>query len=104
LRKNSYAVATFCKAATATLVNPHKSKGKRTMLKAIRASVLVLALAVSVYAGEMGNGITSPPPDQSSTSASAPTAEPVDSDMGNGLMVTTTTIIVTLLQTVLSLP
>lgn len=73
------------------------------MRKAVRASLLVLALAVSAYGGDMGNGVTSPPPGASSTSTTAPSTEPVDGDMGNGIVDTTTIIVVTILQTVLVL-
>ncbi|MBA3240395.1 MAG: hypothetical protein H0T60_04130 [Acidobacteria bacterium] len=73
------------------------------MRKSIRASMLVLALSVSAYAGDMGNGVAAPasiPPPASTTQA---TTEPATKgDMGNGISATTG-VALNLLQTLLAL-
>ena len=53
----------------ATVVNPHKSERCKKMVKAIRASVLVLLLACSAQAGWIQNEAPAPPPPSPQTSA-----------------------------------
>lgn len=70
-------------------------------MKALRASILVLALSVCAYAGNMGNGVTEPPPPPSSATA----ATEADGQMDTGVAFADpiTEIALTLLQSVLSL-
>lgn len=69
--------------------------------------MLVLALAAPIYAGEMGNGVASPPP-QTQTQTTTPTATPstddaADGEMGNGIAATATEAALSLLETLLAI-
>lgn len=48
-------------------------------MKALRALILVLALSVCTYAGNMGNGVVDPPPTPPSSATTAPGASADDS-------------------------
>ncbi len=75
-------------------------------MKALRALMLILALSICTYAGNMGSGIVDPPPPPASTM----TAQGTSADDGTGQIQTTaadtdslTEITLSLLQSVLSL-
>jgi hypothetical protein len=61
-------------------------------MKTICSLVLILTLAVSTYAGEMGNGSPQPPVPAQTNSEPAPSANDIstDGEMGNGAAETTT--------------
>lgn len=73
--------------------HPYKSERERTMRKTIRASVLVVVLACSTYAGEIQNGTPGTPQSQPVPVSTA--QAPAES--------TTTGILLTLLGSVLAL-
>ncbi|OLE53142.1 MAG: hypothetical protein AUG51_14710 [Acidobacteria bacterium 13_1_20CM_3_53_8] len=71
------------------------------MSKTIRASVLILLLACSAYAGDMQNGVTdSPPPPPPSAVQEQPTGGEMQNGVADSLMETA----LTLLESVLALP
>lgn len=77
-------------------------------MKTARALMLLLALSVTGYAGDMGNGIAPPPtpqPQQAQTTSepttSATDSTAADGDMGNGLSATEAAL--SLLETLLTL-
>jgi hypothetical protein len=79
------------------------------MRKTVRALMLVMALSVCVYAGDMGNGVAPPSPQQQQTSTTSEPASPAnddksaDGDMGNGVTATATEAALSLIQTLLTL-
>jgi len=68
------------------------------MRKALRVSVLILALTGSVYAGDIPNGVASPPPPEVISST-----EVKDGDMPFGRPEAITGAVLNLLQSVLAL-
>jgi hypothetical protein len=89
---------------------PHKSERVKKMIKAIRASVLVLLLACSAQAGWIQNGVADeppPPPPPPATAAQGPTtdgeidagvtASAVDGIMGNDAAITFAQVVLNLL-------
>jgi hypothetical protein len=52
---------------------------RKTEMKALRALMLVLALSVCTYAGNMGSGVVDPPPTPPSSATTAPGANTDDS-------------------------
>ena len=79
------------------------------MRKTVRALMLVMALSVCVYAGDMGNGVASPSPPQQQAQTTSEPATPADDntsadgDMGNGVTTTATGAALNLIQTLLTL-
>lgn len=80
------------------------------MKKTLRVSVLVIILACSVFAGEMPNGVVSPPPPPPALVGEMPNGVASAGDMPNGVISTslptestTTEAFLTLLQSILAL-
>lgn len=79
------------------------------MKKTVRALLLVMAMSVCVYAGDMGNGVAPPSPQQQQTPTTSEPASPAndntstDGDMGNGVIATAAGAALNLIQTLLTL-
>jgi hypothetical protein len=85
--------------STANLVKFHKSPmRKTTMHKIIKATLLTLALAIPVWAGDMGCPIASPPGGQQSQPNTG-----LSKTANIGFPLTGTEIAISLLQTMLAL-
>ena len=70
------------------------------MKKTLRASVLVMLLACSVYAGEMPNGVTSTPPQSPAIAGEMPNGVASTSPLAES---TATEVFLSLLQSLLAL-
>ena len=79
------------------------------MKKTVRALLLVMAMSVCVYAGDMGNGVAPPSPQQQQIPTTSEAALPAndntsaEGDMGNGVTATATGAALSLIQTLLTL-
>ncbi len=79
------------------------------MKKTVRALLLVMAMSVCVYAGDMGNGVATPSPQQQQTPTTSVPSSPAnddtsaEGDMGNGVTATAAEAALNLIQTLLTL-
>lgn len=79
------------------------------MRKTVRALMLMMALSVCVYAGDMGNGVAPPSPQQQQTPTTSEPTSPANNDtsaegdMGNGVTATAAGAALSLIQTLLTL-